>query len=352
MREILKTLVEFRTTHQEENKKEFDKAFDFIISLIKDYVKGYKLIENNNYKSLILWKQEKPEIIYMCHLDVVPARDQDFIFREVRNKYLGRGVLDNKFAISALIETLRELKDKNINFGGIITSDEEIGGFNGANYVINKLKFLGKIFIVPDSGLNFSLETEAKGVLHLKIILKGKKAHGSRPWEGVNALDIFLQGYKRLRKIFPEYKKPTWKPTLNLGKISGGQATNQVCDYMAAFLDFRYPFGYKKEQFLTIVKKIFPKAKIQMIAEGSPIKTDLKNIYIKKWISIAEKILRRKIEFTKSYGATDARFLAKYKIPFIIMEPKGGNYHADNEWIDKNSLIQFKKILKSFLEQQ
>ncbi len=349
MKEILKKLIEFRTTHQEENKKEFDKAFEFIISQIKDFVKGYKLVESNGYKSLILWKEEKPEIIYMCHLDVVPARDEDFIFRETKGKFYGRGVFDDKFAIAVLIEILKELKEKNISFGGIITSDEEIGGFNGANYVINKLKFLGKVFIIPDSGSNFGLETEAKGVLHLKITLKGKKAHGSMPWQGKNALDEFIKGFNKLRKIFPEYKKPTWKPTLNLGKITGGEAANQVCDYMEALLDFRYPFGYKKEKILRIVKKTFPKAKIQIMAEGNPIKTDLKNEYVKKWIVTAEKILKRKIKFTKSYGATDARFLAEHNIPFIITEPKGGNYHSDNEWIDIKSLYQFKEILKSFL---
>ncbi len=350
MKETLKTLVEFKTTHQEGNKEEFNKAFDFIISQIKDFVKGFKLIEKNGYKSLILWKKEKPEIIYMCHLDVVPARNEDFIFRETKDKYFGRGVLDDKFSIAVLIETLKELKDKNISFGGIITSDEEIGGFNGANYIINKLKFLGKVFIVPDGGLNFSLETEAKGVLHLKIVLKGKKAHGSMPWQGKNALDEFLRGYNKLRKFFPEYKKPTWKPTLNLGKLSGGEVANQVCDYAEALLDFRYPFGYKREKILSIAERTFPKAKIQIIAGGDPIKTNLKNEYVKKWILITEKILKRKIKLTKSYGATDARFLAKYNIPFIIMQPKGGNYHSDNEWIDKKSLIQFKEILKAFLE--
>jgi acetylornithine deacetylase/succinyl-diaminopimelate desuccinylase-like protein len=110
MKEILKKLVEFKTTHQEENKGEFDKAFEFIISQIKDFVKGYKLVESNGYKSLILWKEEKPEIVYMCHLDVVPARDEDFIFRETKGKFYGRGVFDDKFAIAVLIETLKDLK--------------------------------------------------------------------------------------------------------------------------------------------------------------------------------------------------------------------------------------------------
>ncbi len=349
MKELLEKLVSFKTTHQEENKKEFDKAFDYIISQIKSNVKNFKLVENGGYKSLILWKKDKPKIIYMCHLDVVPARKEDFILRETADKFFGRGVLDNKFAIAVLIEILREIKDKEIPFGAIITSDEEIGGFRGANYVINNLKFLGDLFIVPDSGLNLSLETEAKGVLHIKISIKGKKAHGSTPWKGKNALDEFWKGYSRLRKIYPEYKKPTWKPTLNLGKVSGGEAANQVCDYMEALLDFRYPFGYKKEKILNDVKKCFENSKINIIAEGEPIKTDLKNEYIKKWLNIARRILKRNIKLTKSYGATDARFLAKHNIPFIITEPKGGNYHADNEWIDKKSLMQFKEILKEFL---
>lgn len=347
---ILKDLVGFKTTHQPENKKEFDKAVDYLISKLKNLNVKISLKKKNGYWNLIIQKDKakNPKITMLVHLDVVPAEEKMFIFKEQKGKFYGRGVNDMKFAIAVGLRFLEETKNQKLSFGMIITSDEEIGGENGTKYVIEDLKYRSDVFVIPDGGNNLGIEILGKGVLHLKISQKGKSAHGSQPWLGKNALDDLIKKYQKLRKIFPIVKKETWKTTVNLGKLSGGETANQVCDYAEIYLDFRYPPSLNKEKILGQVKKIFKTSKIEIIAEGEPVKIDPKNNFVRQWREITKEITKKEPKFTRAYGATDARYLVPYKVPLIISKPKGGGEHSEKEWLDKKSLYHFYEIFKKF----
>lgn len=348
----LKKLISFRTIHQPENKKEFDRAFNYLISTLKKLGVDHKLVNSRGYKTLIAGAKNKPKIVLLTHIDVVPGENSLFSPTIKQNKLFGRGAFDMKFAIAAGLNLFKRNPETKKIFSLVVTSDEEIGGKNGTKYLVDTLKYNGDCFVVPDGGNDFNLEKEAKGVLHLKIISQGKSSHGSQPWEGKNAFDNFLSKYQQLRKYFPLATKETWKSTLNLGKISGGKATNSVCDYLEAYLDFRYPQKEKRSHILNLVKKIFKgkEFKIEILAQGDPFLSNANNSYVKNWIKISKKILKRKIAFTKSYGASDVRFLTKLKVPVIITRPKGGGHHSPNEWLDLKSLEKFYLILEKFVK--
>lgn len=64
-------LIKYKTIKNE--FKEFDKAYDFIKKELKNYnIKEYII---NNYKNLVIsnTKENKLDIIFCSHLDVVPA---------------------------------------------------------------------------------------------------------------------------------------------------------------------------------------------------------------------------------------------------------------------------------------
>jgi succinyl-diaminopimelate desuccinylase len=348
MKEYLEKLISFKTTHESQNKGEFDKAFDWIIKQTKNYVSDFRLISKNQFHTLFLFKHRKPKVVLLTHIDVVPAEENDFHLKEIKGKFLGRGVYDMKFAIACGIDLIRELSN-NSKFALIITSDEEIGGFNGTGFLAKKIASLGEVFIIPDGGYDFNLEKEAKGVLHLKLTFKGKETHAAMPWLGRSAFDEFFEGLKMIRKIFPVVKKPTFKPTLNVGKITGGKATNQLMSELEVFFDIRFPSKFSTEDILNLIKRYFPKASIEIKVSGEAVKVDVNNHYIKEWIKLTEKIIGRRCLFTKSFGASDARFLVPFKVPMIITRPKGGGHHSKKEWIDKKSLLKFKEILKEFI---
>jgi len=60
--------------------------------------------------------------------------------------------------------------------------DEEIGGHDGAQAALAQLK--ADFAIALDGGNLRKIVVKEKGILRLKLISRGKTAHGARPWLG------------------------------------------------------------------------------------------------------------------------------------------------------------------------
>ena len=81
------------------------------------------------------------DVLLMAHIDVVDAADPQFdpVIRD--GKLFGRGAIDDKYAVALSlvlakehVERLRQQgrTQKDLPFGVLITSDEEVGGHNGS----------------------------------------------------------------------------------------------------------------------------------------------------------------------------------------------------------------------------
>ena len=298
---------------------------------------------------------KKPTLYLAAHQDVVWGPDDLFKPKIIGKKLFGRGAFDMKFAIACYLRLVQELKNnlKKYNFGIMITSDEEIGGFFGTKKLIEK-GFKSKVVFLPDGGENWKIEKKAKGVWHLKVKIFGKSAHGSRPWEGEGANEKMVEFLKELKAFFPKEPCKTknhWHKTLTIGKIEGGKATNQVSDLSQVFLDIRYLNEKEKKKIEDYLKKLTKKfnGKIEEIVLAKPYQVDLENKYVKDFLEILKEKFKIKPEFTFSHGSSDARFFFEEKIPVILIRPKGGGHHSEKEWIDLESLEKFYLILKSWV---
>jgi acetylornithine deacetylase/succinyl-diaminopimelate desuccinylase-like protein len=274
-------------------------------------------------------------------------------------KIFGRGVYDMKFAIACYLQLLKDLRQnlKKYNFGVMITTDEEIGGFNGTKKILEN-GYRGRLIFLPDGGGDWNFEEKAKGFLHLLIEAKGKSIHGSKPWDGENAIETIFEFLKEIKEKFPkEYCKDNnhWHETINIGKIEGGRATNQVPDFARAWVDIRFPpeVNIKKiKSILSLAKNKFKnKIKITELVFGAPHIVDKNNKAIKIFSKIALEKFNIRTNFVLSHGSSDARFFAQYKIPVILIKPRGGAHHSENEWLDKEDLYKFYIVLKEFVQQ-
>lgn len=60
-------------------------------------------------------------------------------------------------------------------------------------------------------------------------------------------------------------------------------------------------------------------------------------------------LLERLITFkTISHGSSDARYFAKANIPVLLVNPMGGAYHCENEWIDLDDLERYYAVFKQW----
>jgi succinyl-diaminopimelate desuccinylase len=354
---VLSKLISFKTVTG--NLEETDKCLDFIKTELKDY--NLLIFRKNKYPSLLIGNNKITpkityDIIFHGHIDVAPENEQNQFKPVIEgNKLYGRGALDMKGAIAVLINLFKKNKIKK-NFLFLITSDEEIGGEAGTGYFFKNLGFRSNFFITAEGEKDYLIKVKQKGIVMLKIYAKTEGEHSAYTWRSKNAIEKVFRTYLRIRKLFPENKKDKnhWYSTVNLGKISGGVAVNSIPDYAEIYLDVRFCEPWKSSNDIyKKIKRICDEEDVFLEKKYSTemMITDKKNKYIFLLNDIAKKILKkRKDLFFNNHGTNDARFANLVAIPSVAFGPVGDNYHAKDEFVYIDSLINFEKIILNFLE--
>ena len=160
---------------------------------------------------------EKGAVILLNHIDVVPARADEWSIHpfsgEIKDGYIyGRGALDMKGQGILELLTFLEFKRKGLtpcrDLIFLAVADEEAGGVNGVQYLLNNYGEdiqadlvineggFGISDVLPDRPL-FMIATAEKGVCRVKLRRSGPPGHGSVP-HGDNALEKLVQGLSRL----------------------------------------------------------------------------------------------------------------------------------------------------------
>ncbi len=173
--DLLSELVSINTVNDPlNNVKPGRDTASFIADILGDWGLSPEIIDSNGYYSVFgSIGRGDPCLLLLAHYDTVPADpskwDYDpFKLTIVGDKAFGRGALDDKSNVAALMLVLKELADKDINctiyYG--FTGDEEIGGANGAAVIAEKLRVKNKLprFLVNADGYG------------MKIIHKRRKA--------------------------------------------------------------------------------------------------------------------------------------------------------------------------------
>ncbi|MEO0246970.1 MAG: M20/M25/M40 family metallo-hydrolase [candidate division WOR-3 bacterium] len=358
---LLADLVSYKTVSS--NLGELNKIVDFVEDQLKGIdglvIRRYT-VEGKPSLFATFLNTYHPEILFAGHLDVVDARPEDFIPRVDGDIMYGRGTIDMKGSCAVLIELAKETAklSPRPNLGFLFTTDEEVGSENGVKYLVEKEGIGGEFVVIPDGGENFQLVVEGKGVFHVKIIAKGRATHGSRIFDGENALDKLVSIYNEIKSHFhpepcgdPEH----WHNTISLGRMTGGDSVNRVPDYGEMYLDIRfvYPFTVSKiEQMIKEVVAKYPGVEYELISTGETVFTSRDNPYLRKYKEVAEEVLGRKLNFAKEHGATDGRFFSERGMAVLITSPHGGNIHGNDEWVDLNSLVQLFEIFFRFIKEK
>lgn len=358
MENLLTDLIKFKTTSS--NESELFKVIDYVDRYFNNYDVLKRRFENNRKPSIVIQTKntKKPKIILNGHLDVVPAEDAQFSPRVVDGKIFGRGASDMKGVDAAMIIAFCELlKEKtSLDLALMLTTDEEIGGQNGVNQLLNSEEYSCDIAFVPDSGLNWAICTDEKGFVHLEVEAKGKQAHGSALWLGENAVNKCWKFYRDVRNDFRQKwgklrEDDSWKPTVNMGALHGGDAVNKVPDYANMLLDIRFPAPVTLKEIMNIanyyakINDVIIKIKIS----GEQNHTDSDNEYLKEWSKLVKNKKGLVPELYKANGGSDSRYFSAKGIPVLMSMPTASNPHVDNEWVDVVDLQTYKEVLKDWI---
>jgi succinyl-diaminopimelate desuccinylase len=352
--EIITKLVSFKSDFN--NLEEKEKIIDYVKEwFLANNIKSEKFFNNKIPYLVAETKGNKEgELYFLQHLDVVPAEEKMFKIKKNDKILKGRGVFDDKGPSAVSMLVLKELlKNKNRpSLKIIFTSDEEVGGENGAKFISQNLDFskcLG--LIVLDGGNVSNIVYKQKGVLHLDLKAQGRSAHGSRPWLGLNAVDEILLAYQKIKDFLQVNNlKENWGETVNLGKIKGGEFANQVPSKAEALIDIRFTEKFTFKKLFDKIKSFETEnLKINLKASGEVLHTDKNHMYLKNYKKIIEKHFQTKVAFKGEHGGSDARFFTKFNFPVFIHNANGGGHHSEKEWVDLESLEVLKEVLKEFI---
>ncbi|HLB99745.1 MAG TPA: M20/M25/M40 family metallo-hydrolase [Candidatus Bathyarchaeia archaeon] len=178
---------------------------------------------------------EKPSLLLLSHLDVVPAKPEEWSVDPfggvVKDGFVwGRAALDMKSMTVIEALTMKLLKRNNVKLKSSIilaaTADEEKGGLAGADYLLRnqRSKIFADYVLNEGGGLAFptqnrnvyTVQTAEKGILWFKIIAKGIPGHGSTPDVADNAIIRMNKVIEKLTRYRPPTViVPTMKRFLN-----------------------------------------------------------------------------------------------------------------------------------------
>ena len=244
-------------------------------------------VESDEVRGLPVLKAEvgpedAPTVVLHGHIDVVPAQAGQFEPRVEGDRLYGRGAYDMKGGLAAMLLVTAAMRDQDgvrvrLGIVGDEESEEEVE--RGSDHLVDS-GFLGD-FAITGEPTDLHIGVEAKGVLALRVKVEGTAAHGATPWLGENAVLRAIDVFRSIESLpFARHSSELFdRPSINLGRILGGDALNKVPDRCAIDVDIRYLPDQDPAALLEQVEGI-PAAEVEQLFTRPPAVVDRELPYV------------------------------------------------------------------------
>jgi succinyl-diaminopimelate desuccinylase len=357
---LTEKLINFQTVTG--NIKEINDCADFCINYFGNNPKIFvKKVIIDNLPSVLLSNANTLDldVFDIGHIDVVPVSDDKMFNPRIENGVMcARGAADMKSVVACGMQALEYVVQNNINikYGILIVSDEETNSAHARHWAKN-IGLKAKIVLDGDGGgMLKNIVQKSKGFCFAKMVFKGKSAHGSKPWEGVDAVENAINTVVNLRELIPYISENTklndkWVETMHVGTINGGTALNAIASLAEVSIDIRFTEKYTVEKMEEIVKNsLVGDVEITSCICRKPILNKSDDKYLQLYKKIGEDITGDSMELSFETSGTDARYFNDGKTTIITNQANCGEFHADGEWIDIKTLELFFEIKREFLK--
>ncbi len=269
---MLDKLIGFDTTSRNSNLD----LIDWVESQLASHGARCVRIENSTGEKANLWGRIGPDtaggVVLSGHTDVVPIDGQDwqtdpFQLTEVDDLLYGRGTCDMKGFVALCLAFAPEFArldlKRPVHFA--FSYDEEVG-CQGAPDMIQTMIDQGArpdAVWVGEPSL-WQVVSGHKGIMLTEVEVTGKEAHSSLPHLGVSANGEAVDLMYALRGIEADLAQsadldspfdPPY-PTLSIGELNGGTATNILAKTCRFAFDLRCPPGFDPNEILAPFRAI------------------------------------------------------------------------------------------------
>ncbi|HWH66540.1 MAG TPA: M20/M25/M40 family metallo-hydrolase [Gaiellales bacterium] len=330
------------------------------MGFLKGWLEGqgiaHRTYEVNGLPSIVAAVGEGPAtLIWNAHVDVVPARSEQFSPWQVDGRLYGRGAYDMKGGLAGMLAALADLSRARELIPGVkvkllIVPDEESEEDSNQPKSSAFLAAEGHLgeFVVCGEPTNLEIGVQAKGVLVVRVEVEGRAAHGSTPWLGDNAVLKAFDLYRRILELpFASGSSELYEhPSINIGRIRGGEVVNIVPDHCRMDVDIRYLPNQAPDEVLRQLRSLG--AEVTPIYEMPPATLDPGEPHVQVLREAVGALEGGTAPAVGRHGASDAVFFLERGIPAIEFGPAGGGHHGPEEYVDIDSLRRYRRILVEF----
>jgi len=296
-----------------------------------------------------------PTVVFHGHLDVVPGSPELFEPRADGDRLYGRGAYDMKGGLASMMCALHDVAAQDrvrVHFLCVCDEEsEEPDEKRGSNHLVAK-GYAGD-FAITGEPTDLHIGVEAKGVLVARIEVEGTSAHGSTPWVGDNAVVKAIDVFRQIESLpFARESSDLFdRPSINLGRIAGGDAINRVPDRCVIDVDIRYLPGQEAETILASINGIDGATATETF-HRHPVMVDRNDVFVRALGAGLAKIVGKDDEQISvgRHGASDATAFIDAGVPAVECGPAGGGHHGPEEWVSIRSLSQYRRALVEFVQ--
>jgi succinyl-diaminopimelate desuccinylase len=296
-------------------------------------------------------RADAPCVVLHGHLDVVPGRTEQFEPRIEGDRLIGRGAYDMKGGLAGMMCALKDVeRQQRIRVRLVCVPDEESEELDERATGEVVTQGLGGDFAITGEPTNLHIGVEAKGVLAVRLEVSGRAAHGATPWEGHNAVLMAIDVFRSIESLpFARQSSELFdRPSINLGRIWGGDALNKVPDRCVIDVDIRY---LPAQDPAAIRNQIAELPNVQMLSHfmRPPANVDRSSPFL---AALHEAAAPHHVEAPMSVGrdgSSDAVSFLRVGVPAVEFGPTGSGHHGPEEWVSLASLTSYRQTLETFL---
>ncbi len=304
-------------------------------------------------------------LVLAGHTDTVPYdaalwQSDPFALSARDGKLYGLGASDMKAFLALALEAVEGVRADSLRAPVMVlaTADEE-STMDGARALVELGRPRGRYAIIGEP-TDLKPVRGHKGIMMERVRVIGKAGHSSDPRLGNSALDGMTQIQVALLKLRAElaerYQNPGFEvptPTLNLGRIHGGDSANRICGECELDIDVRLLPGMDAE---------FVRAELaqrcRAAIAGSGLGLTLSSVVQgtpPHELGLDSAVLRAAEELTGEGAgtvafATEAPYLAQLGAQTIVLGPGGiGEAHKPDEFVREDRLAPTVSILQAMV---
>jgi succinyl-diaminopimelate desuccinylase len=298
--------------------------------------------------------EEGPTVVLHGHLDVVPGRAEQFTPRVEGDRLYGRGAYDMKGGLAAMMCAVHDLAaEERVRLHFVCVADEESEEIEAraSDYLVQQ-GYVGD-FAITGEPTDMHIGIQAKGVLAMRIEVVGRAAHGSTPWVGDNAVLKAVDVFRQI-EVLPFARESSDlfdRPSINLGRIMGGDALNKVPDQCIIDVDVRYLPGQDADEIRASVDAL-PDATVVKVFHRHPAIVEREDPFVQVLgaaISQVAAPVAERLGVGRD-GASDAISFLEAGVPAVEFGPIGDGHHGPEEWVSVRSLGDYRRTLVEFVK--